>query len=202
MIFQTRSMTAKCAVVVAALLLWSSATAFAQNSADDTDENAEINANAVEVGEFDDPADPNSKPKAAAAITNPGGGLPPVPTRPRVPSYHSRNMGGHFVLERLRFTTTDGRKIFFWGARIVSLEPQSPLNALDLRERDVVTRFDDVSVFQDSFSTPNGITQLPDLENHHGVTDVRYIYTGRRNVCEGQIDLDRRHSGGIMPIRP
>ena len=93
----------------------------------------------------------------------------------------------------------------FWGARIIKMAPDSPLRALSLRPGDVITRLDGVPIWTDMFRTgPGQPFQLPNLEEHFGGTEVRYIAQGTNRVRVRQINIDTEEpeDDGIAPIRP
>jgi hypothetical protein len=86
------------------------------------------------------------------------------------------------------------QKVNFWGARIVTLEPGSPLEALGLRVGDVITRLDNVRISEGMHLARESVTgrsyyKLPELDRHHSMTEVRYIKTGTHDVKIGRVDL-------------
>ncbi|MBL8825347.1 MAG: hypothetical protein JNM18_00080 [Planctomycetaceae bacterium] len=128
-------------------------------------------------------------------------------TRRRVPvvpqGYRSPTLQGTFRAERM-YIAPNGNYIEFIGARILSLDPQSPMWALGVRVGDVITRLDGIEIWQGAYNR-NGVWRLPELENHFGSTDVRYILHGQSRVRVGQIVLDTNDNdgdGGFSPLRP
>ncbi len=128
-------------------------------------------------------------------------------TRRRVPvvtqGYRSPTLQGTFRAERM-YITPNGNYIEFIGARILSLDPRSPLLALGVRVGDVVTRLDGIEIWQGAYNR-NGVWRLPEMENHFGSTDVRYILHGQSRVRVGQIILDSNDhdgDGGFSPLQP
>ena len=86
--------------------------------------------------------------------------------------YYSPALGATFVLQNMQIP---GYK--FTAARLTSAPLEgSPLESLNLRKGDVVTRLDDESV--------NSLTVL---ERHDGSTAVRYIRSGTTKVLLGNI---------------
>ena len=99
--------------------------------------------------------------------------------------YYSPALGATFVLQNMQIP---GYK--FTAARITSTPLEgSPLEVLNLRKGDVITRLDDESV-----------NSLAVLERHDGSTAVRYIRSGTTRVLQGTIyiptDADLKNNSG------
>lgn len=126
-------------------------------------------------------ADPKADPKKAALIVAPPSG------------YRSETLRATFRTDWMKMTTKSGRDIEFWGARIVQLDPDSPLQALGLQVNDVVTRLDELSVAigmtRRGASAPWKLVQM---EKHFGPTKVRYIFHKTTSVRETTVDLGTR----------
>jgi len=90
----------------------------------------------------------------------------------------------------------------FWGTRIVQIDPQSPLRTLGLRNGDVLTRLDDVQVASGMYRQGNEPWQIPELERHYGLTEVRYIVTQTHSVQIGSIDLGSGVSTNGIAVEP
>jgi hypothetical protein len=128
-------------------------------------------------------------------------------TRRRVPvipqGYRSPTLHASFRAERM-YIAPNGNYIEFIGARILSLDPTSPLLDLGVRVGDVITRLDGIEIWRGAYNR-NGVWRLPEMENHFGSTDVRYIIHGQSRVRVGQIVLetnDHDDDGGFSPLRP
>lgn len=119
-------------------------------------------------------------------------------------SYFSPTLKGHFLAQWM-YVTINGRRIEFWGARIVRLEPGSALRQLGLHPGDVITRLDGIAIWRDMYKEPGRAWQLVEMENHFGRTEVRFIHRGQNRVQIGDIMLDGTYPDGINdidPIRP
>lgn len=96
--------------------------------------------------------------------------------------------------------------IGFVLARGPCSDEDSPLRKLGLDVGDVVTRLDGVAVDTEKFEQDK-IWQLPELENHYGPTEVKWIKQGKHLVQVGQIDLGpqaprrRRRLLGLFEIK-
>ena len=144
------------------------------------------------VAESVETTDPQGRPVKMSAQRR-------IPIAPR--GYRSNNLGGTFLAQWM-FMPLGGRTELFWGARIVSLDVQSPLRSLGLRSGDVVTRLDGTPIWY-GMHQRNGIWQIPELEEHFGATDIRYINQGVNRVRAGQVVLDyHSEDEGFVPLRP
>ena len=122
-----------------------------------------------------------------------------VPVIPR--GYHSETLGGTFVAEWM-YLEVKNRTVLFWGARILSLDVRSPLRSLGVRPGDVITRLDETPVGYGMYLR-NGVMQIPELEEHYGTTDVRFIQQGVSRVRVGQIVIDHHSDDeGFDPLGP
>lgn len=143
-------------------------------------------------------ADPDQPQKAALVTPGPGA------------TYRSDSLRGAFVGQPM-FITILGKKHFFWGARAISLDPDSPLRTLSMRVRrgrpqkftvgDVVSRLDGVTLDVGKFQDGNGVWQMPELEGHFGATDVRWIKQRHQSVNVGEILIDNVGTG-VSPVTP
>jgi len=156
-------------------------------------------------------------PKAPQALRTDGDPNQPKTAEMRMPvgTYRSDSLGGEFQGQFMRLTiggNQNGQSFVFWGARAISLDPDSPLRDLSMRSSngratpfqvgDVLTRLDDVPIANGKFQDRRGVWQLPELEEHFGPTTVRWIKTGHSFVNVGQILLDNnavRGNGGSSP---
>lgn len=116
------------------------------------------------------------------------------------PSYRSPTLAGNFLAQWM-YLNLNGQIVTFWGARAVSLDPQSPLRALGMRSGDVITRMDGIPIWNE-MSRANGAWQIPELERHFGGTEVRFILQGTNRVRVGQIVLDTNDGDNGFPIQP
>lgn len=149
--------------------------------------------------------DPNA-PRTGALIMPAGGG------------YRSDSLGGEFHGQQM-YVNLNGTRALFWGARALSLDPDSPLHDLRIRLRngavvqfgvgDVISRLDGVYLSNRKFMQGN-VWQMPELDRHFGDTEVRWIKQGTHNVFIGQIFLDNSRpingggngGGGPAPVTP
>lgn len=117
-------------------------------------------------------------------------------------TYRSNSLGGNFQAQWM-YITQNNQAITFWGARAVSLDPQSPLRYLGMRAGDVVTRLDGIPIWNQMYRQGQGWV-VPELDRHFGTTDVRYILQGTNQVRVGQIVLDNfgTPENGITPLQP
>ena len=103
-------------------------------------------------------------------------------------AYSSQRLQAQLMLE---WMTIPGYT--FWGARIVHMQPTSPLQALNLQLGDVITRLDGLRISTSKFWVPagpgGGYWALPECERHYGPTEVRFIRSGTQQVQNGQVDL-------------
>lgn len=117
-------------------------------------------------------------------------------------TYRSDTLEADFLTEWMRITQ-NGTSYTFWGARITSMDPSSPLKALGVRNGDVITRLDGLKISR-NMKKVRGIWQLPELERHFGRTEVRYIISGTSRVRIGDIVIDGSSGsgGGGTPVAP
>ncbi|MFZ4731637.1 MAG: hypothetical protein ACOYK7_03755 [Pirellulales bacterium] len=104
-------------------------------------------------------------------------------------TYRSENLQGNFIAQWL-FIRQNGKVIRFWGARIIRLDPSSPLRSIGLRPGDVITRLDGIPVWRGMSRIGQDPWQLIQLEEHFGLTEVRFINQGSQVIRVGQINLD------------
>ncbi|TWT64536.1 hypothetical protein [Rubinisphaera italica] len=147
----------------------------------------------VEVSDFaygaavDDPA--NNDPRKAAMVV-------PAPE-----GYYSTMLQGTFLAQYMQIST-GGRPIPFWGARIMDLDPNSPLHDLGLQSGDVITRLDKITIANNmKRRNRNEPWQIVQMDNHYGPTKVRYIYHATTQVKEETVDLGRHRKGPSGPPR-
>jgi hypothetical protein len=74
------------------------------------------------------------------------------------------------------------------------LDQDSPLRKLGMVEGDVLSRLDGMYLNNGKF-LQNGIWQMPELEAHYGLTDVKWIKQGTHRVNIGQIVIDSGRQG-------
>lgn len=140
-----------------------------------------------------------SEPQSPASYSSPGpGGSVP---RKLLPSFRSDCLRASFVAQWMYLELPQGRREF-WGTRIVQIDPQSPLRTLGLRNGDVLTRLDDVQVASGMYRQGNEPWQIPELERHYGLTEVRYIVTQTHSVQIGSIDLGSGVSTNGIAVEP
>lgn len=129
----------------------------------------------VDVSDAPTPADPK---KAALILTR---------------GYRSERLRGTFRAEWMQISSKSGRNTPFWGARIVQLDPDSPLHELDLQVNDVVTRLDGLPIATGmTRRDPSAPWKLVQMENHFGPTKVRHIFHRTTEVQETTVDLGAR----------
>lgn len=113
-------------------------------------------------------------------------------------SYYSPNLRAKF---QLKVMDIPGHQ--FWGARIVSIQSNSPLRQIGLRVGDVITRLDGIRVSDGRHQHfgPNGDTYwaIPQMEQHYSITQVRFIKTGETQVRNANVDLGPLKSTGSLP---
>lgn len=109
---------------------------------------------------------------------------------------HSHSLGAKFIAQWMVIYPS-GQPIYFWGARIVGLDPASPLQDLGLRVGDVITRLDGLKISTGMHQHgPHGGYHMPELDRHFGLTEVRYIFSGTQYVNVGTVLLN---TGGGNP---
>lgn len=197
-------------LAAAVLIALTASTTFAQNAGEDLPE--PVDATVYEPAQAQGLVVGNPNQPQAGALKIPGG------------TYRSDSLGGDFQAEWMRITiggNQNGQSFLFWGARAVSLDPDSPLRDLRMRFNngtfqqfqvgDVLTRLDDIHIDEGKFRDRRGVWQLPELDEHFGPTTVRWIKTRNSHVNVGQIMIDnnatRGGSGGsgggrVAPVTP
>lgn len=128
------------------------------------------------------------------------------PNTPRIagifippPSYRSDVLQGNFVGKPM-FVLIDRKKLEFWGARAVGLDPESPLRKFGFEVGDVLTRLDGITVDTEKFEE-RGVWQIPELERHYGPTEVKWIKQGTHAVNVDQLDLGDVSPGETVTLR-
>jgi hypothetical protein len=164
-------------------------TTWAQEQAPPPDEPA------VGVNEF-------SEPQATYAAPAPG----QYQTRSILPrdGYYSPNLRAQFKAQWM-YIVQQGRKIEFWGARILSMDHNSPLRELRVNPGDVITRLDGIPIWHNMYRESGRPWQLVQLEQHYGRTEARYILRGSHQVRVGDMMLDGTFDEGaenVVPISP
>jgi membrane-associated protease RseP (regulator of RpoE activity) len=120
------------------------------------------------------------------------------------PGYRSPTLGGEFRAEWM-YILQNGQMTTFWGARILTLRPDSPMLQLGVRPGDVITRLDGIPIWKRMFRRDDGPWQLVELERHYGATEVRYIRQGTHRVRVGQVILDSadwQDGEEVSPLAP
>jgi hypothetical protein len=121
-----------------------------------------------------------------------------------VKGYRSPTLKGSFLAQWM-YIIVKGRMVTFWGARITSLDAESPLRTLGVRAGDVITRLDGVPIWNNmSRDDRTGIWRIPELERHFSATEVRFILRGSHTVRAGEIQLDTFESeeDNFVPLAP
>jgi len=119
-------------------------------------------------------------------------------------SYRSATLKGRFKMQWM-YIIQRGQMRTFWGARIVQLDPDSPVWQLGVRPGDVLTRLDGVPLWRRMYKGRDGVWQIPEMERHYGLTEVRYIRQGGHIVRVGQMLLDGSvwdEESGLEPLAP
>lgn len=112
-------------------------------------------------------------------------------------TYRSESLRGNFLAQWM-YINQGGKKVNFWGARIIRLDSDSPLRTLGVRTGDVITRLDGLPIWRGMYRESGRPWQVIELENHFGQTEVRYIARGTHQVRVGQINIDTT-AGDISP---
>jgi len=106
----------------------------------------------------------------------------------RMGGYYSQRLGAKL---NLQWMSIPG--FTFWGARIVQLSPDSPLNQIPLQPGDVITRLDGTKISDGKYwigtTSSSGYWSLPECEQHFGRTQVRFIRQGEQQAQNGYINL-------------
>ncbi len=101
--------------------------------------------------------------------------------------YYSPRLKAQLLLERVSIPGYT-----FWGARIVYLQPDSPLRALNLNAGDMITRLDGIRIDRNKYWIPlagGGYWALPQIERHFGNTTIRHFHAGEHEVHDGTVRL-------------
>lgn len=123
----------------------------------------------------------------------------PAPVKAAVPMTAPKEMGGQayysprlkaqLLLQRL-YIIQNGRRVNFWGARVVGMDYNSPLRQIHRMDLgDVITRLDGVRIGSGATSDWNNVYSVPEAERHYARTQVRWIPSGTFNVYNHYIDL-------------
>ncbi len=102
-----------------------------------------------------------------------------------------------FLIQRMSITRM-GQYVLCWGARITSIDRDSPLKNLGVRSGDVITRLDGIRIDNGMFRNSRGEIVAPELDRHFGGTEVRFIVSGTSKVLIGQILIADANSGGVV----
>jgi len=98
---------------------------------------------------------------------------------------------------RLQGTFTHRHNFFipgyapFPGARVVNLDPTSPLWQIGVRPGDVISRLDGIRIHD-----------LGELDRHYANTRVRWIPTGTNTVRSAWVNLGPLHPGNGQVVYP
>lgn len=108
-------------------------------------------------------------------------------------SYYSPTLGARLYTQYMYIETPEGH-IPFWGARVVAIDPSSPLHELRLQLGDVISRLDGIRISERMRReldprSDEYYWRLPEAERHYGGTVVRYVRTGTNRMLEGTVDL-------------
>jgi len=149
--------------------------------------------------EEDEPVFAVDGPTAAAAVGGtPGGAAGPRSLGAVRGANRADSLGGTFLIQRMSINQ-NGMNVLFWGARIVSLDRNSPLKTLGVRNGDVITRLDGLRLDNGLFKNKDGDWIAPELDRHFGETEVRYIISGTNKVLIGEVSLiDANTSSGVV----
>jgi hypothetical protein len=167
-----------CSMLVAVMLALSVSTAFAAPAEEEPED---LSA--------------NQKPKAAA-LTVPDPNAPQNPQNAPLraePGYRSDKLGGEFVGKRMKITVggnANGQSYIFFGVRALQLDRDSPLRRLGMVEGDVITRLDG-NTLDIGMSMAGTRQYLPELDQHYGMTVIRWIKQGTSRVIVEKVQLDR-----------
>ncbi|TWT98128.1 hypothetical protein Pla108_22850 [Botrimarina colliarenosi] len=100
-------------------------------------------------------------------------------------SHYSQRLKAKFVLQQMQIPN-----FTFWGARIVGMDPDSPLHQIGLQLGDVVTRLDGTRINTGKWWDGNNqVWVLPQMERHYGRTEIRIIRSGTTVVRNEFADL-------------
>lgn len=121
--------------------------------------------------------------------------------------YYSNTLKADLLVEWMYIDLPGRGRVTFWGARIVRIDDNSPLNDLpNVQLGDVITRLDGISIARnmvrrgrDSFWSP------VQVERHYGRTQVRWIRSGTDVVLVDDINIDRvgpNPPSGPGPVQP
>lgn len=112
-------------------------------------------------------------------------------------AYYSPRLKAQLLLQRL-YIIQYGRRVDFWGARVVSMDHNSPLRHINrMGLGDVITRLDGVPIGRGASMDWNGVYSVPEAERHYARTQVRWIPTGTFNVYNHYTNLGPHWSNDI-----
>lgn len=118
--------------------------------------------------------------------------------------YYSASLRGHFMAQWM-YIIYQGRRHEFWGARIMHLDYDSPVRQLGVNPGDVLTRLDGIPVWRGMNRISGQPWQMPELDNHFGRTEVRFLLRGTNQVRVGDMMLDGTIPDGFdngFPVLP
>lgn len=125
-----------------------------------------------------------------------GARFPDRPVVQRV-GFYSKSLKGLFQAQWM-YIEINGRRHEFWGARILRLESASPIRSLGLTPGDVITRLDGTPISTGLQIDQSGSQRIPELDQHYGKTEIRFIVRGTQQVRIGDVMLD----GAVNPDEP
>ena len=113
-------------------------------------------------------------------------------------AYYSPKLKAQLKAQFMEANFPNVGTISFWGARIVGMDLNSPLKSLpNVQLGDVITRIDGISIGTD-LSKPDGQAyfNIPQVEQHFGWSEFRWMKTGTTKVLVNTINLDAKPMGG------
>lgn len=102
--------------------------------------------------------------------------------------YHSQKLQADLELYRYYFSPG----FSFFAAKVVSMDPASPLRQIGFRLGDFITRLDNVKIAEGRYwveMEDQHYWMLPETERHYGHTEVRFVRDGALNAENVMIDL-------------
>ncbi|QDT67513.1 hypothetical protein MalM25_04120 [Planctomycetes bacterium MalM25] len=131
------------------------------------------------------PAFQQQVPQQAVGQPIPNGGQV---ARQMMSAHRSNRLKAEFTLQWMQIPNFS-----FWGARITSMDQDSPLRQIGLQLGDVVTRLDGTRVSTGKWwDQSRGVWALPQMERHFGRTQIRNIRSGTTLVRNEYADLGPR----------
>ena len=100
-------------------------------------------------------------------------------------AYYSNSLKAQLVLEKMSIPGYT-----FWGARVVGMDPHSPLHQIQFQLGDVITRLDGAKIGTGKYWT-GSYWWLPQAERHYGNTQVRNIRSGNQFAQNDYVDLGK-----------